>query len=361
MTGACILMLGQHQFGSFTWGGSQASVFYLANAASGPAFARLIDRFGQRLTARLMAVFFAASGSLEIALAALRSPLWATAGACLLMGITLPNAGALARARWESEVKSAGLMRTALAVEATCDELTFMLGPLIVIALNSCVGWHAGLSAICISTLSGTWMLTRQAVTRPTPAPPTSVPTKTVLRDRRTLALLASLFLLGCSFSASEIGFLARAQDLGSPSLTGVLLALWAAGSATSGILLGARSFRRGPPMRYAWASRYTAVCATPLVLADSPWALAAAALLAGTAAAPVLIFGFECACELTPQSQRHEGLSWVTGSLTLGSMAGAAVSGCVTDAAGPHAPFIVAAACAAATALAAQVMGLDP
>ena len=52
---------------------------------------------------------------------------------------------------------------------------------------------------------------------------------------------------LGALFGAAEVGTVAFAEEQGNRAYSGVLLALWAAGSLIAGLVTGAVDWRRGP------------------------------------------------------------------------------------------------------------------
>ena len=91
-------------------------------------------------------------------------------------------------------------------------------------------------------------------------------------------------------FGAAEVITVAFADEHGSKSASGLLLALWALGSLLAGAITGALTFRRGLTQRVRWGALGLVVAMAPLALVDSMGVMAALMLVGGFAIAPTLI-----------------------------------------------------------------------
>jgi MFS family permease len=135
----------------------------------------------------------------------------------------------------------------------------------------------------------------------------------------------------------------AFADERGSSSGAGVLLALVALGSAVAGLLYGALHLSSPLDRRFTASLGFLALGLLPLLLAPSVPVMAPAALLAGFAISPTLIASYGLVGELVPVAARTEGFSWLNSGLGVGIALGFAVSGAVADSAGARTAFLVA------------------
>ena len=69
-------------------------------------------------------------------------------------------------------------------------------------------------------------------------------------------------------FGAAEVTTVAFAEEQGHKAWSGGLLALWALGSLTAGVLTGAVPWRRGPSVRVRWGAL---ALSPPLMLGCRP------------------------------------------------------------------------------------------
>ena len=155
--------------------------------------------------------------------------------------------------------------------------------------------------------------------------------------------VVASLVCVGVLFGTVEVSMVAFAEERGSTSGSGLLLALVALGSAASGLVYGLRHGSGPVRRRYSSMLAALAVGLLPLLLAPSVLLMAPAALLAGVAIAPTLIVAFGTVDLLVPPAARTEGFSWMNSGLGTGVALGFAVSGAVADAAGARSAFLIA------------------
>jgi len=129
--------------GSFALGGLVAGAIALSQSAVAPRVSRLAVARGQRrVLLPLLAVHASALAALVLA-AELGSPGWALVALAVLVGSTLPQIGAFARARWTVLLGDGHALRTALALESLIDEAAFVVGPVLVTAPGSILppGW----------------------------------------------------------------------------------------------------------------------------------------------------------------------------------------------------------------------------
>ena len=127
------------------------------------------------------------------------------------------------------------------------------------------------------------------------------------------------------------------------------MLAVFAAGSMTSGFLYGARHWRAGQARRFATAVVLLALGVCLFLLVRSLGALAGTMFVVGFAISPSIIAGNGLMQELVPASRLTEGLTWIGTAITFGASVGSAAAGARIDDAGSHGGFLLIVAVALA------------
>jgi predicted MFS family arabinose efflux permease len=156
---------------------------------------------------------------------------------------------------------------------------------------------------------------------------------------------------MGALFASAELSMVAFCGQHGHRAASGVVLALFAAGSAVAGLLYGSRHWRADLLDRYRLQSLIFAVVPALFLLAANIGVLAACAFLVGLAISPTLITAFGLVERLVPAKALTEGLAWLLTGLNIGYGAGSAVVGRIADAHGARTAFLV-------TVVSALVMG---
>ena len=162
---------------------------------------------------------------------------------------------------------------------------------------------------------------------------------------------------LGLMFGAAEVITVAFADEHGSKSASGLLLALWALGSLLAGAITGAMTFRRGLTQRVRWGALGLVVAMAPLALVDSIGLMAAFMLVGGFAIAPTLIATTAMIEQVTPAARLTEGMALLQTGLVAGVAPGAALAGIVVDHAGASPAYLVPLGAAVLAAVAARAL----
>ena len=356
MLGIGTVLLVEDRRGSYALAGVVSAAYALGLAALGPLGSRLVDRLGQR---RVLPPALGVSALAVVALVLLAgssAPAWTLVVAASLMSAASSQHGSCVRARWSARLGAlgrSGEVQRAYAWEAVVDEVVFVLGPLLVVT-GALVDPAVGLALALLLCLAGTGWLVAQRDTEPPVLPVTGPRGRSALQERGVPVLVLSLVFVGVLFGTIEVSMIAFAEERGSTSGSGLLLALVAGGSALAGLAYGAFHWVSPLPRRYLLSLLGLAVGLVPLLLAPSVPLMAPAALLAGIAISPTLIAAFAFVDVLVPAPARTEGFSWLNSGLGLGVAAGFAVSGAVADAAGARTAFLVALGAAVAAGLTA-------
>jgi predicted MFS family arabinose efflux permease len=154
-------------------------------------------------------------------------------------------------------------------------------------------------------------------------------------------------------FGGAEVTTVAFADERGATGRSGLLLAVWAAGSLISGVVTGAIAWRRGPVVRLRIGAAALIVAMAPLTLIDSMVLLGAVLFVGGFAIAPTLIATMSLAERSVPPSRLTEGMAFLHTGIVAGVAPGAALSGIVVDASGASSAYLVSVAAGAVALLA--------
>jgi len=357
-----IVLLVSDARGSYGAAGAVAATYLVANGVCAVLQGRVLDRFRQGVVlSSLMTVSALAMVALMLAVQ-LDWGLLAAHVAAAVSGATLPQVGSAVRARWSHVLGDPARIQTAFALEGALDESVFVAGPILVTMLATSVHPLAGLGTAAAVGLVGTFTLSLQRGTEP---PPHAADPETGARAPlpwRVLAPNAVVALcLGVMFGSAEVSTVAFAEELGDKSRAGVLLALWAFGSLSAGLITGAIPWRRGPATRVLGGSAALVVVMTPLTFVDSLVTMGAMLLVAGFAIAPTLIASMALTEQSAPPGRLTEAMAIVHTGIVAGVAPGAALAGVVIDHRGASAAYVVAGAAAALATLCALTLPRRP
>lgn len=337
-----IVLLVVARDGRYGLAGAVSAVFALVNALAAPTISRLVDRLGQRVVL-LPAV--AVHGIWLVAfvlLASADAPTWSlflTSGGA---GLFAPSVGSLVRARWGHVLGSGPMLHTAYSLESVLDEGIFVLGPLIVTVLSTQVAEQAGLLAALALLVTGSVALAAHRASEPAPSPAGQHARRSALLTRGMPLLVALMVFVGGVFGGVEISTIGFADQWGSPSLAGPLLACYAGGSMIAGLAYGSVHWRWPLHRRLLGGALLMTVTVTVLPFVHHPAVLAPCLFLAGLGIAPTLISGLSIVERLVPTGQVTEGLTWATTGIVVGLSLASPVAGRVVDVVGARQAFTV-------------------
>jgi predicted MFS family arabinose efflux permease len=247
----------------------------------------------------------------------------------------------MVRARWAHSIEHRGQLNTAFSIEAVLDEVVFVVGPVLVTFLTLQVSAYSGLIVAAIAATLGSWALAAQRRTEP--------PTVAHSSGRRApiawwlLGPVVAMCLgLGVLFGSTEVIVVAFTTAHGHRGASGIVLAIWAAGSLFAGVVVGASAQPRDPLARLRWSILGLALLFVPLLfLSGIPW-LAVGMFLAGVMISPTLIAAVNLIERDVPSSRLTEALTWTTTGMAVGVAPGAAIAGWTVDHHGASAGFLV-------------------
>lgn len=338
-----VAMLSQTH-GSYWLAGAVSATFALANALVAPQISRVVDRVGQARVAAPAAAISVAAFCLLIAAAHWRWPVW-TLFVASALAAAMPSVPALVRARWTGLFRGRPELDTAFAFESAADELVYIAGASLAVALSVSLFPEAGvLTAAAMLTAGATALLLRRG-TEPALVKPEGSRSASAIGQPAVQMVTLALIFVGMIFSAVEVSVVALTKALGAAGAASPVIAVYAVGSFVVGVAVGA--IRRTMPLARQLAIAVAAVAAMqlPLLLANSVPLLAFVVFFSGVAVSPTFITAFGLVAERTPGHMLTEGVTWVMTGMGVGLAFGAFLAGVVVDEWGARSGFLVSVA----------------
>jgi MFS family permease len=351
-TPLAIVLMVQHETGSFAQAGAVTAALAIASAISGPAQGRLIDRLGQTRTLPIFGLIGFVFTLLLVFATLEGAPLWALIALAAVGSAGNAPMFAALRPLWADLVDRADQMGTAYAIHAVLAEVFFIAGPVfaaLVIALASpaaavvaiSVVKFPGVLAFAATPASRNWRGGGRKGSHWLGA----------LASPGMRTALSSDLPFGMLFGLLDVAVPAFAKAHGSSAVAGLLLASLAVGSMVGGIIYGSRP-RKVSGTRYAQLATFQAALMLPLIVSDSTLALGISMALAGLAVAPISAVSFGLLDVVAPPGTDTEASAWVLTAYQLGLACGTAVGGVIVDGPGTTTAFVLAFGCAATSAL---------
>lgn len=352
MSPLAILLLVRGSTHSYAAAGAAVGAYALASAAMAPVQGRLVDRFGRR---RVLAPTAIAQGVL---LTALVVGARLHAGVALLVllagaaGAMLPPIAATVRALLREVVPDPRARDTAYALESVAQETIWITGPLLVALIITASSPSGAVLALAVVCICGTFLFVRSPLALDRAARVQHDERLAALASPKLRAMLGPVALMGMGLGAIEVGLPSLALHAGSRSASGLLLAVWSAGSLAGGLWYGGRSWRSPIERRYRALLLLTVAFSAPLIVARSIPAGIVCSLLAGLAIAPMFSCQYALVGRAVSPGSETEAFTWVTAALITGVAAGSAAGGAVIESGGVGAPFALACLAIAVAAL---------
>jgi MFS family permease len=263
--------------------------------------------------------------------------------------------------------------RTALSLDSSATELSFMAGPAIGVWLAT--SWDTAWALfVCelasvaagfvlwvvnprLTSESGEAEADRASAGEPAareeqgeaaraeaiaaPAVPDDPAPSRAVRGFITVPVAAVYLAAACStlvLSGTDVGIVAALRSFGATGSIGWVLALWGAGSLVGGILYGA--WHRSFPV--FWLLGGLAATTAPVALAVGVPSFAVLITVSGFLCAPTITATVEQLSRQVPERFRGEMMGWHGSAMTAGSAVGAPVAGFAIDQGGWQWGFVV-------------------
>lgn len=340
-----VTMLSQLR-GEYWLAGAVAGAFTLANAIVAPQISRLVDRWGQsRLLIPTTAIAVVAFTLMMIA----ADPDWPpwTLFVTALLAAAMPSISAMVRARWTELFRDRPEMNTAFAFESAADELVYIIGASLSVALSVTLFPEAGVLASTLLLALGTAAFVLQRSTEPRRRHGEHGSTTSAILLRPVQLITIAMVFVGAIFATGEVTTVALTRDLGRPDAASLVIGVYAAGSFVVGVIIGGLNPRAPLHRQLLVAVSALFLTTLPLLLADSVALLAATIFLSGIAVSPTFITAFGLVGQRVPPAVLTEGVTWVGTGIGIGMAAGAFFSGWVVDTFGARNGFWVSVATA--------------
>lgn len=347
-----VAMLSQTH-GEYWLAGAVSATFAIANAFASPQISRLVDRYGQSaVVAPAMLVSVLAFVALILA-ANQNWPIW-TLFASALLAASMPSISAMVRARWSELFRDRPELNTAFAFESSADELVYIAGASVSVALSVSVFPEAGMIAGTAFLALGTVAFLLQRGSEPKVRAHVGGRARGSAISLRPVQIITlALIFVGAMFATAEVSAVAITEDLGQAGAASLVIGVYAVGSFVVGLVLGAINPKMALHRQLMIAVGVLAVTSIPLLFSTSSVAaLAVAVFISGVAISPTFITAFGLIERRVPESMLTEGVTWVMTGIGIGMALGSFTAGWLVDAYGPQHGFWVSVVAGAASAI---------
>jgi MFS family permease len=331
MFGIGTILLVQRSSGSYTLAGAVAAAGQVASAVVSPALGRQTDRRGQSAVLPWQLAVHCIGLTALILVAEADAPRWTLFVSVIVGGVGYPAIGSLVRARWSHLLRGDPRLETAFALEATLDEVVFVIGPVLVTVLALGVHPAAGLgSAVGLTAIGGLWFLSHRD-TQP-PGSGLTGRSSSVVGLYGVPILISTGFALATAFAALEVTVVGFADAKGHQVMAGPVLACFSFGSLLAGVYCGSHTFRWSMVARLRRGVGILALASLPLLVVPNLLTLAVMGLLLGLTIAPSLIALMGMTERLVPAEMLTEGFALVSTAIAFGLAIGSMIGGRAVD-----------------------------
>ncbi|MEU6071911.1 MFS transporter [Streptomyces sp. NPDC047082] len=305
-----------------------AALYGIAPAVGLPLLGRLADLRGLPMPCLLGAVL-AAAPLLALAVAGTSNPVFA-AGCVALAGIGFPPIEGGLRSLYPAVLPDAAHVRTAYTLDSSTQEIVYVAGPTLTIAI---AGWRSPAAALAVAAaaaFAGTLTFATAAPVRSWRA----VSRRRgdwlgALRPRAMRPLLAGLVFLGVALGALDVAGIAAADRHHAPWLAGTLPAAFSAAGIAGGALLARFQPATAPQFRHLLLlAALFAAAWLPLLAPLQPAAVLALTALPGALFVPLLTVASLTLAALAPPGTSTEAVGWLSSAIRLGVAGGTALAG---------------------------------
>lgn len=323
MLSITLLLHIQLVYGNYTSAGIILAAESVGQAIAGPVTSRLMGQFGMRsvLTATTVVC-----GALLLAIALTVPPLPVVALLAFFMGIATPPVTSAVRTIYPKLVP-ARQVSALFSLDASAQEIIWIVGPVVAVFVSTQVSTVWGLlTAAAFMIGGGLWFILSPELGRVTL--PRAKRRLGAVLTRPTVVISTVLgFFFIASFAALETGIVAAFGHGGMQS--GVVLAIFSAGSIVGGFLIGHREIRPWSiTVRLAIITAGTALC---LISLHPVW-LSVALFFGGLGVAPTLAALFTIVSSTVKFSETAEAYGWLGTGQLVGAALGSAIAGIAID-----------------------------
>lgn len=325
--------------GSYALAGALTAVSSITFAIASPIWARSADRVGQSkiiaIATPVRILFFL----LLVFLVSKDAPTWTWFACVVISEAHVINAGGMVRRRWLHILKSdpamteKHLVNTAYSFEALIDEIIFIAGPVIATYCATRIAPSAGIIASVIFVTLGLPALAAMKSTEPPAIPKNKTePHPPVLRNKKVQSIVIPCIMIGGYFGSVAISVVAFTQERNAQGISGLLLAIWAVGSAISAIATGVIKWEMSHEARFLIFALGLFLASIPFLFTHSIFSLTLALFVNGLFIAPLIVNAYGVAENAVPAGQITETLAWVVAGMPIGGAISSSAAGWVIE-----------------------------
>ena len=333
---------------------SVASLIAICMIFVSPRVSRLVDERGQSAVVPGATAIAAIGFALMLATTQFGWPFWLNYAAAPLISF-LPNAQAFARTRWAYLIQTGKLgdaappLKTAYAYEGVLEDIAFMVGPALVVALAAGIAPVAGMGAGIVIYCIGAALLVSSKDTEPEPgwgavrketgrengAHASVLRTSPVVR-----VLFAVMVLYGCVYGSFDAAAISYCDSIGMAMFASAMFAIESVFSVFMSVLFGMLGIAAPLRRQFVVFTILFGGLYALMAFVSSPASLMIFACVAALSYAPMYIT-LNVTCErAVPSANLTEALSWIASGTSVGMVIGPVAGGAVIDTYGPLAGF---------------------
>lgn len=376
----------QETSGSVASAGIAVAAFGATASFLAPVRAALIDRHGRYVVLLVLALAF---GGFIIALAAGALMSWPGAFMVVLAslaGSVAPPVGPSMRVAWAELTPQPALLRKALSFDSVVEELLWLVGPAAAGFALAVFAPGFVLLVPAVLVISGTVMFVSSPAIRREPPVSTVFPVNaesnphsssesspkartkkrpTLLRNPHFLGLLLPAIVAGLISGNLTIAVPAAFPGTSGAAAAGIVLGLFAGGSAVGGLIFGAMPIAGRPRFQVILIALILSGLSTLVGvisgLTGNGFWVATAIVVTGLFFSPVMIVAYFGANDFGGDTRKTESTTWVNTGHNIGAAIGSAIAGIVIQTSGVPQSFFVAGAIAVFLLVAAYVLASRP
>ncbi|MBC7725457.1 MAG: MFS transporter [Burkholderiaceae bacterium] len=365
-----LLFAVQATSGSVATAGIAVAAYGATASFLAPLRARLIDRHGRRPV--LLALALAFGGAL-LSLACGAFLGWSGPTMVVLAGLAgsvAPPLGPAMRVAWSELAPEPTLLRKALSFDSVVEELLYLVGPaaagiaLVVIDPGVALLVPAVLVVLGTVFFVMTPAIRRGARSHAAEDATSAVPNgdrPTLLGNTHFIGLLLPALVAGLVSGNLTIAIPALFPGTGGAAAAGIVLGLFAGGSAVGGLVFGALRIPGRARLQVIVIAVILVVGSTLIGLAPGTVWVVVTVVGAGAFFSPVMIVAYFAANDFGGERRRTEATTWVNTSHNIGGAAGSALAGVLIQVAGVPAAFLMSGATALLLLAGAYVLARGP
>jgi MFS family permease len=344
---AILLLVTRHN--GYGRAGALTGLYVAAAGASNLLLSRAADRVGPRRVLIPAALGYAA-GMFTLALVPADSYRWELLVAALT-GLSSPPVVSVVRGLWP-RLLDPEATQAVYGLEATAQELTFMIGPALVALLAGVFGAPVAVAVTGLVALVGTLAFAAIPVFATDASRAAERRRRRLLRGTRLPVYVAVAVAVTIAFNMTDVGVVAFVSGRKASASAGVVLAIWSLGSLLGGLWFGAGK-AAVDDASVARATGAMALAIAAAAAAPGDVGLGVIMFVGGATIAPGLARLYSRVGAVAPEGASTEAFGWMAVGLLTGSSIGAALGGVTVEALGPRACFLIASAPPALTAIA--------